>query len=111
MTTGDLSGNEAAAVHLYTTNHLYKLLNAALRAEDRASVKKYFLYLRLFLHALEKLPKAKKNLYRGVALDLSAQYKVGSEITWWAISSCTPDRKVADSFSGGGKGTKSTLFD
>merc|ERR1712176_1349753 len=74
-------------------------------------VRQYFLYLRLFLHALTKLPKAKKQLYRGVALDLSSQYPAGSEVTWWAVSSCTPDRKVADSFSGTSGKTKSTLFD
>jgi len=43
-----------------------------------------------------------------VALDLSAQYAKGSEVTWWAVSSCTPDIKVANSFSAG-KG-RATLF-
>jgi len=109
MTRGKLTADEAASVHLYTTNYLYKMLNAALRDKDRKGVKKYFLYLRLFLHALKKLPQTEKKLYRGVALDLSSEYKKGSEVTWWAVSSCTPDRKVADSFQGS-KGKKSTLF-
>jgi hypothetical protein len=108
MDRGELTVDEAAAIHLYTTNYLYKPLNASLRALTREKVKEYFAYLRLLLTALDKLPKSKKPLYRGVALDLSAQYKLGSQVTWWAVSSCTPDLKVASSFGGGGK--KSTLF-
>ena len=92
---------------MYTTNHLYQKLNAALRADDRKDVLQYFLYLRLLLTALQKLGPAPRKLYRGVALDLSAQYKVGAEVTWWAVSSCTPELKVATSFS---KGKTSTLF-
>eukprot|EP00933_Yihiella_yeosuensis_P061718 TRINITY_DN64546_c0_g1_i1.p1 TRINITY_DN64546_c0_g1~~TRINITY_DN64546_c0_g1_i1.p1 ORF type:complete len:685 (-),score=135.60 TRINITY_DN64546_c0_g1_i1:156-2210(-) len=105
---GGLSIDEAAALHLYTTNFLYKNLNAALRDPDRKQVNKFFPYLRLFLTALHKLPCTKQQLYRGVALDLSEQYKLGTEVTWWAVSSCTPDLKVASSFSGNSK--KSTLF-
>jgi len=82
-------------------------LNAALRDADRTQSKRYFLYLRLFLQALCKLPCSNRMLYRGVALDLSQQYKVGATVTWWAVSSCTPDLKVASSFSGS---SKRTLF-
>jgi len=108
MDRGDLTVDEAAAVHMYTTNHLYKQLNAALRDNDRKKAMGFFKYLRLLLSALLKIPLSTKPLYRGVALDLSSQYKVGSEVTWWAISSCTPDLKVASSFAGGAK--VSTLF-
>lgn len=107
MPQDQLTVEEAAAVHLYTTNYLYKMLNEALRSKDRKKVQDYFLYLRLLLSALEKMTATTKKLYRGVALDLKDQYKVGSEVTWWAVSSCTPDLKVASSFSGG---SKSTLF-
>lgn len=31
--------DEAASVHMYTTNHLYKALNAALRSSDRGKIK------------------------------------------------------------------------
>lgn len=102
-----LSIDEAGALHLYTTNHLYKALNAALRDPNRMKAKDYFMYLRLFVTALEKLPTSKKELYRGVALDLASQYPVGSKVTWWAVSSCTPDLGVATSFSGS---KTSTLF-
>lgn len=100
MSRKSLSLDEAGALHLYTTNYLYKALNAALRHADRKKALDYFLYLRLFLSALEKLPRTEKELYRGVALDLQHQYKVGSTVTWWAVSSCTPDLGVATSFSG-----------
>ncbi|CAE7369032.1 ung [Symbiodinium natans] len=108
MVRAGLSIDEAAALHLYTTNHLYKALNAALRDPERKKTKQYFLYLRLFLAAMEKLPSSKRQLYRGVALDLQDQYKLGTTVTWWAVSSCTPDLEVASNFCSGGK--KSTLF-
>jgi hypothetical protein len=108
MARGPLSVEEAAAIHMYTTNHLYKKLNEALRSAKRATVQAYFFYLRLLLMALAKLPSSTKELYRGVALDLSPQYSTGTEVTWWAVSSCTPDLKVANSFGGGTKA--STLF-
>jgi len=104
---GALTIDEAAAVHLYTTNSLYAQLNKALRSDDRVQVKKYMRYIRLFLEAVNKMPTAAVQLYRGVALDLSAEYVQGSTVTWWAVSSCTSSLKVASSF-GGAK--KSTLF-
>lgn len=107
MKCGALTADEAAAVHLYTTNHLYKLLNDALRSRDRQKATKYFSYLRLLLTALDKIPRFSKMLYRGVALDLSSQYKLGTEVTWWAVSSCTPSLKVASSFGGS---SQRTLF-
>eukprot|EP00927_Polykrikos_kofoidii_P041121 TRINITY_DN35039_c0_g2_i1.p1 TRINITY_DN35039_c0_g2~~TRINITY_DN35039_c0_g2_i1.p1 ORF type:complete len:710 (+),score=116.68 TRINITY_DN35039_c0_g2_i1:76-2130(+) len=107
MPRGKLTTEEAGALHFYTTNHLYKKLNGALRCPDRKQVHAFFAYLRLLLSALRKMPVSTHMLYRGVALDLSSQYQVGSEVTWWAVSSCTPDLKVANSFSGG---SKQTLF-
>jgi len=71
---GALTVDQAAAVHLYTTGHLYRQLNAALRDKDRQSIRHYLCYLRLFLSALDALPVAQAPLYRGVGLDLSADY-------------------------------------
>jgi len=105
---GSLTLEEAAAVHFYTTNHIYRKLNAALRSQDRAGVTKYFSYLRLLLEAVRKMSSGEKMLYRGVDVDLSAQYPQGQEVCWWAVSSCTPDLKVAKSFGGGAKAW--TLF-
>mmetsp|Transcript_57090 Transcript_57090/g.122575 ORF Transcript_57090/g.122575 Transcript_57090/m.122575 type:complete len:874 (+) Transcript_57090:115-2736(+) len=103
-----LTVDEAAAVHLYTRNELYRKLNEALRSEDREKVKDFFRYLKLFMLGLEKLPTMTDLLYRGVALDLSALYPKGSEVTWWAVSSCTSKRSVAEAFSSSAK--KRTMF-
>lgn len=108
MTLGPLDLHEAAALHLYTTNYLYRQLNEALRSENRKKVEEYLKYLRLFFSAAEKLPKSTKMLYRGVSLDLASQYPQGGVVTWWSVSSCTPELKVAQSFASGSK--VSTLF-
>ena len=52
---GSLSAHEIAALHLYTAESaFYRQLNATLRHPDRARVKPYFGYLRMFLEALAK---------------------------------------------------------
>merc|ERR1719384_1405530 len=98
-----------AAIMLYTSNAIYRDLNAVLRSEDRTKIKKYFLYLRLLLEALGRLPQQKRTLWRGVSVDLYDQYPVGSTITWWGVSSCTADIKVAKNFMNG-CGGKCTLL-
>mmetsp|Transcript_39679 Transcript_39679/g.105707 ORF Transcript_39679/g.105707 Transcript_39679/m.105707 type:complete len:610 (+) Transcript_39679:67-1896(+) len=45
------------AILLYTGNSIYAALNRALRSEDRKSIKRYFSYLRLFLEAMDRMPK------------------------------------------------------
>merc|ERR1719174_771173 len=52
MKRGTLTEDEAGAIHLYTTNFLYKMLNDALRSVDRKKVERYFSYLRLLITAL-----------------------------------------------------------
>lgn len=96
-----MQGHLYAAIMLYTSNAIYRDLNAVLRSEDRTKIKKYFLYLRLLLEALARLPQQKRTLWRGVSVDLFDQYKVGSTITWWGVSSCTSDIKVAKNFMNG----------
>eukprot|EP00658_Telonema_sp_P-2_P076822 TRINITY_DN6808_c0_g3_i2.p1 TRINITY_DN6808_c0_g3~~TRINITY_DN6808_c0_g3_i2.p1 ORF type:complete len:247 (+),score=71.59 TRINITY_DN6808_c0_g3_i2:350-1090(+) len=88
-----------ASILLYTGNAIYGDLNQALRAEDRTRVKKYFGYLRMLLEACAQLPTKTCTLWRGIGCDLFDQYKVGSTITWWAVSSCTADQKVAQNFA------------
>lgn len=98
----ELTDDEVAALYLYTTESpLYRQLNASLRDRDRAKVRPYFGYLRLFLSALSKLKGSTASLYRGVRGDLRAQYAEGSTITWWGVSSCTPKLAVATGFLGG----------
>jgi len=98
-----------AAIMLYTSNAIYRSLNKVLREENRRGVKKYFKYLRLFLEAMKQLPAQQTSLYRGISVDLHDQYKVGSTVTWWGVSSCTSDEEVARNFMNG-CGGKCTFF-
>ncbi|CAF4263990.1 unnamed protein product [Rotaria socialis] len=87
-----LTRDESAAVYLYTMewgdNSLYRVLNRALRSDDRDAVKPWFPFLRLFESALEKLPSENEM------------------ITWWGISSCSSTVSVIKKFLG----ANSTLF-
>lgn len=94
-----------AAIYLYTMEHnFYRQLNAAMRHADRSKATPFFVYLRLLFAALEKLsmrPTQKKSeLWRGVHLDLQKDHPIGSEVTWWGASSCTPKISVAKGFLG-----------
>ncbi|CAF1436608.1 unnamed protein product [Rotaria sordida] len=97
-----LEQNESAAVRLYTAewddgyDSLYKLLNETLRLEDRKKLIPWFSYLKLLLTALFKLPSFRGTVWRGVQVNLYSSYNVGSHITWWAFSSCSGSRKIAE---------------
>lgn len=99
------------SIMLYTSNAIYKDLNKVLRDENRKGVKKYFDYLRMFFEALDSLPKQNVTLWRGISVDLYDQYKVGSTVTWWGVSSCTASKSVAEGFMNGcgGNGTFLTI--
>ena len=102
------------AVLLYTSNCIYRELNKALRDMDRRAVKsRYFSYLRLLFESFNFLKGVTKSkpteLWRGVGVDLSKDYKVGQTITWWGVSSCTSDEDVARNFAGGCAGDSTLL--
>ncbi|CAF4042965.1 unnamed protein product [Adineta steineri] len=105
-----LTRDESAAVYLYTMewaeNSFYQVINRALRAEDRSSLKPWFAYLKLFNVAIQKLPTVEKNLWRCVPKDIAKNFKKGEEFTWWAISSCTTSLDIIQNFLG----KESTLF-
>lgn len=90
-----LSGDESASIMLYTMEwqpyekSFYVIFNAALRAANRDELKLWFLYLRLVVNALEKLPITCPVVYRGIKLDLSSEYCRGNTVVWWGFSSCT----------------------
>ncbi|CAF1472819.1 unnamed protein product [Rotaria sp. Silwood1] len=111
-----LNQQESAAIHLYTMEFdggpsLYLLLNRSLRAEIREDLKPWFLYLKLFLTALYKLPSQKGRVWRGIRdVDLSSQYKVGTKFAWWGVSSCTAAMKLLESEKFLGKTGQRTLF-
>ncbi len=58
----NLTPDESASIMLYSMEwssrekSFYFILNKSLRSENRQLLKPWFLYLRLFLHALSKLP-------------------------------------------------------
>ncbi|MEU8840563.1 ADP-ribosyltransferase domain-containing protein [Streptomyces roseus] len=107
---GGLSADAIAALHLYTCESaFYREINAVLRAPDRSRVTPYLPYLRLLFSAVSGLPARTEPLWRGVSLDLRAQYPVGRTVTWWGVSSCTSELSVARSFLGS-RG-KRTLFE
>lgn len=105
-----LSADEIAALYLYTCESaFYREINATLRNADRARLAPYLPYLRLLFSAVSHLPARTEPLWRGVNLDLRAQYPIGRTVTWWGVSSCTSELGVARAFLGG-RG-KRTLFE
>ncbi|MFJ7965460.1 ADP-ribosyltransferase domain-containing protein [Streptomyces sp. NPDC096324] len=104
------SADAIAALHLYTCESaFYREINSVLRSPDRTRVMPYLPYLRLLFSAVSKLPAYTQPLWRGVSLDLRAQYPVGRTVTWWGVSSCTSELTVARAFLGS-RG-KRTLFE
>ncbi|MET7459025.1 ADP-ribosyltransferase domain-containing protein [Nonomuraea sp. NPDC005501] len=105
-----LSADEVAALYLYTCESaFYRQINATLRNPDRTQVVPYLPYLRLLFSAVSRLPARKEPLWRGVSLDLRAQYPLGRTVTWWGVSSCTSKLSVAQAFLG--RRGKRTLFE
>jgi hypothetical protein len=107
-----LTRDESAAVYLYTMeggqNSFYKVLNEALRSENRPALKPWFPFLKLFDVAVNKLPTIKGNIWRGVPGHISGQFTKGQVLTWWSISSCSQSMDIIQSFLG--SGINSTLF-
>jgi hypothetical protein len=97
-----LTRDESAAVYLYTMeggeNSFYKVLNAKLRSENRAALKPWFPFLKLFDMAIKKLPTVKGCIWRGISGDVSGQFTKDQVLTWWGISSCSPSLDVIKGF-------------
>ncbi|WP_067184722.1 ADP-ribosyltransferase domain-containing protein [Microtetraspora niveoalba] len=107
---GGISADEIAALYLYTCESaFYRQINATLRNPDRTRIAPYLPYLRLLFSAVSRLPVRKEPLWRGVSLDLRAQYPLGRTVTWWGVSSCTSKLDVAQAFLG--RRGKRTLFE
>jgi uracil DNA glycosylase len=105
-----LTADEIAALYLYTCESaFYRQINATLRHPDRSKLEPYLPYLRLLFSAVGRLPVRTEPLWRGVNLDLRAQYPRGRTVTWWGVSSCTSKLGVAQGFLGG-RGRR-TLFE
>ena len=102
-----LSKDESASIRLYTLEwsgaeiSFYKILNEELRERNREKLKPWFLYLRLFVHALSKLPSnLYKVIYRGIKMHFDTEFLPDKKFFWWAFSSCTSSLKVLETFIG-----------
>ena len=111
-----LTSDESASIMLYTLesnphkSSLYVILNDTLRSEQRQKLKPWFLYLRLILTALTRLPSERRSVFRGVREDLQGQYSMGSIFIWWSFSSCTSSVGVLECESFFGQSGTRTLF-
>jgi len=111
-----LTSDESAAIMLYTMEWepqdqcIYFALNAQLRKADRKKLKPWFLYLKLVLTGLSRLPSIQRTVYRGVKLDLSSKYQEGEQFFWWGFSSCTTTMNVLKSDQFLGNSGIRTLF-
>ncbi|CAF1276404.1 unnamed protein product [Rotaria magnacalcarata] len=111
-----LTTDESASIMLYTyesiphNNSLYAILNEILRSEDRQKLTPWFLYLRLVLTALARLPSERYFVNRGVRADLREEYPGGSTFIWWGFSSCISSVQVLECEMFFGKTGTRTLF-
>ncbi|CAF4455739.1 unnamed protein product, partial [Adineta steineri] len=78
-----LAPDQSASIVLYSMEgksrgtNVYFVLNSILRSNkpDRTDkLKPWFLYLKLFITALTRLPSRERTVYRGVKMDLSARF-------------------------------------
>jgi hypothetical protein len=108
----DLTHDESAAVYIYTMDwdeeSLYRVVNQALRSENRQALKIWYPYLKLFDTALNKLPTLKEVVWRGVPLDIGKNFTQNQVLTWWTINSCSSLVGVVRDFLDNNK--NSTLF-
>ncbi|CAF4331765.1 unnamed protein product, partial [Adineta steineri] len=114
-----LTPDQSASIVLYSMEgksrgtNVYFVLNSILRSNkpDRTDkLKPWFLYLKLFITELTRLPSRERTVYRGVKMDLSARFTEGKTFVWWGFSSCTTSMKTLKSEDFlGQKGTR-TLF-
>ncbi|CAF1168195.1 unnamed protein product [Adineta steineri] len=107
-----LTRDESASIYIYTMEwgeqSLYRLLNQALRNENRQLLKVWFPYLKLFDTALNKLPTVKEVVWRGITADIGKDFTKNQIITWWSISSCSLSVNVIKGFLGNKR--NSTMF-
>ncbi|CAF1055456.1 unnamed protein product [Adineta steineri] len=112
----DLSIDESASIILYSMDWesqeecLYHALNKTLRTENRRKLKPWFLYLRLILTALSRLPYSTHFVFRGVKCDMRKDYVEGETIYWWGFSSCTTKMGVLQNEEFLGSTGPRTLF-
>ncbi|CAF4081325.1 unnamed protein product [Rotaria sp. Silwood2] len=109
----NLTPDESASIYLYSlewSDGLYQKLNIDLRQDKRDKLTPWFLYLKLFLTALFKLPNVKSEIiWRGNKVKFEG-YKKDTYHIWWAFSSCTLNLEVLESQMYFGKQNNQTIF-
>jgi hypothetical protein len=111
-----LSLDESASIMLYSMEWepqdecLYFVLNATLRSENRGKLTPWFLFLKLILTALARLPSSPRFAFRGIRRDMRKEYPEGSTVIWWGFSSCTANMGVLSNEQFLGSTGKRTLF-
>ncbi|CAF4371167.1 unnamed protein product, partial [Rotaria magnacalcarata] len=85
-------------------------MNATLRSEQRKNLVPWFLYLRLILTALARLPSKRHSVFRGAKENLWLDYPTGQIFIWWGFSSCTSSIEVLENEQFFGKTGNRTLF-
>jgi len=97
-----LSKDQSASIYIYTMEWgeqtLYRVLNQALRSENRQALKIWFPYLKLFDTALNLLPTVKEVVWRGVPLDIGKSFTKDQIFAWWSVSSCSSSVNVIETF-------------
>ncbi|CAF1141138.1 unnamed protein product [Adineta steineri] len=90
-----LSNDESASIMIYTMGWkpvdqcLHVALNRTLRSKERNQLEPLFLYLKLFLTALSRLPSVHQKIYREIEFDLCERYKTDEMIVWYGFNSCS----------------------
>ncbi|CAF1595675.1 unnamed protein product [Didymodactylos carnosus] len=87
-----------------------RLLNEALRSEDRECLLPWFFFLKLFLTALWKLEPVKCTVWRGTKGSYGAGFRKGQKFVWWGVSSCTLSRGILEKEQFLGSTGSRTLF-
>jgi len=91
----NLTVDQSSSIILYSMEwdspekSFYFILNSTLRDENRAKLRPWFSYLKLFITALSSLSPSNYIVFRGIKVDMRSAYKTGQTIIWWGFSSCT----------------------
>jgi len=111
-----LTTNESASIMLYSMEwepkeySLNLTLNRTLRDENRDRLKPWFLYLKLFMKSLSKLPSIHCYVYRGCQMNLSQIYTQDKIFIWWGFSLCTQSIEIFENEQNLNKTDQRTRF-
>ncbi|UJR18168.1 hypothetical protein I4U23_005068 [Adineta vaga] len=98
----ELTPDESASIYIYTMDmqeiSLYQVLNQTLRSEKRDDIKPWFLYLKLFMTALIKLPSHQGVVWRAVPGNIAHAYQRGVRGVWWGVTSATTNGRCVEHF-------------